>query len=65
MEVKNMMFFGWILIAVFCYYAFMKGDSTMPNIISKSPKETLDERFVNGEIDEETYMRMKKILEDR
>jgi len=60
-----MMLFGWILIAVVFYYMFANGNSNMPKLNSKSPKEVLDERFVNGEIDEETYTRMKKALEDR
>jgi len=60
-----MMFFGWILIAVVVYYMFANNNGSVPRMNSKSPKEVLDERFVNGEIDEETYTRMKRVLEDR
>ena len=37
-----------------------KSTITLPN--SKSPEDLLKERFVNGEIDEETYLKMKETL---
>ena len=59
------MFFGWILIAIVIYYMFANNNGTVPKLNSKSPKEILDERFVNGEIDEATYTSMIRTLEDR
>jgi uncharacterized membrane protein len=60
-----MMFFGWIILAVILYYAFGNKDGSRTFVQGKSPREVLDDRFVNGEIDEETYKRMKKALEER
>ena len=60
-----MMFIGWLLIAAVIYFVFTNSGATLPKVSSKSPKEVLDERFVNGEIDEQTYARMKSALEDR
>ncbi len=60
-----MMFFGWIIIAVILYYAFGNKDGSTAFVKGKSSREVLDDRFVNGEIDEETYKRMKKTLEER
>ncbi len=57
-----MMFFGWLLIGAFLYLVFANGNSNMPRLNTKSPREILDERFVNGEIDESTYTRMKNAL---
>lgn len=56
-----MMFMGWLIIGLVVYFIFKeKGTSFMNNDNAES---RLKERFVNGEIDEETYLRMKKTIE--
>ncbi len=60
-----MMFIGWIAIAVIFYYLFAKKGEAPNRTYSKSPREILDERFVSGEIDEQTYQRMRSVLEER
>ena len=52
-----------VVVGIVLYYLFNgngKSSITLPN--SKSPEEKLKERFVNGEIDEETYLNMKETL---
>jgi putative membrane protein len=58
------MFIGLILLlGVGAYFLFFnKGNSKIKFPNSKSAEETLKERFVNGEIDEETYKKMKETL---
>ncbi len=55
-----MMFIGWIAIAFVIYYIYTNDKTPERGQYSKSPREILDERFVSGQIDEETYKRMKK-----
>jgi putative membrane protein len=53
-----------VLIGFGIYFLFFnngKSNIKFPN--SKSPEEKLKERFVNGEIDEETYKKMKETLD--
>lgn len=63
-----MMILIWIIIGLGIYY-FMRNNSfnndnsccsTSKN--KKTPEEILKERFINGEIDEETYLKMKDTL---
>jgi len=52
-----------VVVGIALYYLFTgngRSSITLPN--SKSAEEKLKERFVNGEIDEATYMRMKETL---
>ncbi len=53
-----------LLAGVIVYFVVANKGTTknfrMPG--RKSPREILDERFVNGEIDEETYKKMKEAL---
>jgi putative membrane protein len=58
------MFIGFILlIGVGAYFLFFnKSNSKIQFPNSKSAEETLKERFVNGEIDEETFKKMREIL---
>lgn len=59
-----MMFGGWILIAVLLYFLF-SGQSNGTNFRrSTSAEEVLRDRFVRGEIDEETYNRMMNTLKN-
>ena len=55
----------FLVLIGFGLYYFMKNDTNSycsMNQKKKSPEEILKERFVNGEIDEETYLKMKKTL---
>lgn len=58
------MFIGLILlIGIGAYFLFFNKGSTkiqFPN--SKSAEETFKERFVNGEIDEETFKKMRNTI---
>jgi len=59
-----MMILIWVIIGFGIYY-FMKnntGSCCSTNKNKKNPEEILKERFINGEIDEETYLKMKNTL---
>ena len=57
------MMFGWIIIIVILYFIFVKKDEKIAfKDDKKSPEEVLKNRYVNGEISEEEYMRMKSVL---
>ncbi len=55
-----MMFIGWIAIGLVVYYV-LKDNKTFSNKSSEA-EELVKHRFIKGEIDEETYLRMKKML---
>jgi len=63
-----MMMFGWIIILVIAYFIFVDKKDNIFNSNSNSnlnsSKEILNKRFVNGEIDEKTYLSMKKNLNE-
>lgn len=50
-----------VVIALVLYYE-SKDTGNGPNFHKNDPNEMLKERFVNGEIDEETYLQMKETL---
>lgn len=54
------MLFGWLFIGVIIYF-FWKNKGQVQ--VGTSSLDKLKERFVNGEIDEETYQRMKSVIE--
>ena len=59
-----MMILFLVLIGFGIYY-FMKNDTNSccsMNQKKKSPEKILKERFANGEIGEETYLKMKETL---
>ena len=58
------MFLFWLVpLGIVAYYMFFnKGNAKIQFPNSKSAEETLKERFVNGDIDEETFMRMRETL---
>lgn len=60
------MMFGWIIILVIAYFIFVDKKDNIFNSNSNlnSSKEILNKRFVNGEIDEKTYLSMKKNLNE-
>jgi len=58
-----MYIFFLILLGIGAYFLFFnKGTAAIRLPNRKNAGEILDERFVNGEIDEETYKKMKSAL---
>jgi uncharacterized membrane protein len=58
-----MMIIVALLIGVAVYY-LLTGDNPVGKgpVRGNGPEDKLKERFVNGEIDEEEYIRMKEVL---
>jgi uncharacterized membrane protein len=57
-----MMFGGWILIGLVLYLVYRnKGLNFTQNTAAM---DRLTERFINGEIDQETYLKIKKVIRD-
>lgn len=54
------MIFGWVIIGVLLYYAFT-GNGTLKTV-NDNALSTLKRRYANGEIDEETYIKMKNVI---
>lgn len=62
---ENIMIFIWIIIGLFIYY--MHKSNTSDCVNSKktySSMEVLKQRYVKGEIDDETFDKMKKIIHE-
>lgn len=60
-----MMIFIWILIGFGIYFLLKNRGGTNYKIDhGTDPEETLKQRYINGEIDEEMYTRMLKIIRD-
>jgi len=60
-----MMILLWIIIGFGVYYLLNSSKSNKSDCCltpKKKPEELLKERFVKGEIDEETYIKMKETL---
>ena len=58
-----MMIILWVLLVVGIYYVLKSNDIIDFDRNSQSdPEKVLKERYVNGEIDEETYSKMRKTL---
>lgn len=60
-----MMILVWVLIGLAVYYLVTnnKADENK-NSAKANPVEALKLRYINGEIDEETYRRTLKVLND-
>lgn len=59
------MIFVWIIIGLLIYYMYKNNSSVSINSEKKSSSlEVLKHRYVKGEIDDETYERMKKIIQE-
>ncbi len=59
----GLMWIIWVLVigvVVWLLFAISRQDRSLK---TASPKEILDRRYARGEIDDETYERMKKELE--
>lgn len=58
-----MMFLFLIILIMVVYYLFYNTDKNS-NLFNKnnSAQELLKERFIRGEIDEKTYLRMKETI---
>ncbi len=59
-----MMFLFWIIIGFGIYYLYTNRDQSANAGNRQSAEDKLKERYVNGEIDTETYQRMLKTLRD-
>ncbi|GAA0178289.1 hypothetical protein SH2C18_13660 [Clostridium sediminicola] len=58
-----MMIFIWLAVGFLVYSLVTNNDSkNLYRSDSKSPEDILRERFVKGEIDEETYKKMMQTL---
>ena len=57
-----MMFLFWVLIGFGIYYLYTSRDQSTTTDNQQSAEDKLKERFVNGEIDTETYQHMLKTL---
>jgi len=58
-----MMILGLVLIGLVIYYFVKNGElGKAKSSNSQSPEDILKERYVNGEIDEATFIRMKMTL---
>lgn len=63
-----MMFFGVIILLVVVYFLFkdqMSGKFDLGNSEKDSSLKQLDAKFINGDIDEATYLRMKSLINQR
>lgn len=58
------MFLIPVLLLVFLYLHYNDRDRFAPSSKDNSALMKLKERYVRGEIDEETYLKMKSVLED-
>lgn len=59
------MFIVWILAAVAFYFFVVKNPSgTVAKPAGKDAEAILRERFARGEIDEATYLAMKRLLNE-
>ena len=62
---KYIMILIWVLIGFAVYYLVTNNKAEEnKNNNRKDPVEALKQRYVNGEIDEETYRRTLKVLND-
>ena len=59
-----MMFLFWIIIGFGIYYLYTHRDESTGSGSQQSAEDKLKERYVNGEIDTETYQHMLKTLRD-
>lgn len=59
------MMFTWIILGLFIYFLYKNNESL--NITQQkgnSSMEVLKQRYVKGEIDDETFEKMKKIIQE-
>lgn len=60
-----MMIFIWIILGLLIYYMYKNNESLNINTQkTNSSMEVLKQRYVRGEIDDETFERMKKIIKE-
>ncbi len=59
------MIFTWIILGLFIYYLYKNTESL--NITHRKVNNTMEilkQRYVKGEIEDETFERMKKIIQE-
>ncbi|MDK2866718.1 MAG: hypothetical protein PWP51_1241 [Clostridiales bacterium] len=54
--------FIWIIVIIAIYYFYTHRNSDGKWLRQEAPSELLKMRYVRGEIDEETYRRMKEMI---
>lgn len=60
-----MMIFIWIILGLLIYHMYKNNESLNINKQkTNSSMEVLKQRYVRGEIDDETFERMKKIIKE-
>jgi len=59
-----MMFLFWMIAGFGIYYLYTNRHQSGPSSHQQGAEEKLKERYVNGEIDTETYQHMLKTLRD-
>lgn len=59
------MIFVIVLILVVVYYMFKDDEKINFSTNQNNPEQKLKERYINGEIDEETYLKMKSVINGR
>jgi uncharacterized membrane protein len=57
-----MAMFIWIIVIIAIYYFYTHRNSDGKWLRQEAPSELLKMRYVRGEIDEETYRRMKEMI---
>ncbi len=59
-----MMIFTWIIVGFLIYYLFKNQDDLNRKTKNNSAEEILKARYVKGEIDDETFNKMIKIIKE-
>ena len=59
------MIFVLVLVLAVFYFMFKEDHKINFSSNQNSPEQKLKERYIKGEIDEETYLRMKSIINEK
>jgi uncharacterized membrane protein len=51
-----------LVIVLLFYYPVLEDNKGISKLIKKNPEYILKERYINGEIDEEKYLKMIEII---
>jgi putative membrane protein len=58
------MFVFPILLIVLVYFLFNNNQINYRTLQERNPEDILKKRYVNGEIDEDTYLKMSKVIKE-